>query len=326
MAYLEIKNIKKTYNEFNLDASLDIEEGELVCILGPSGSGKSTLLSIIAGIEKPQSGQIILDGKDITNETLQNRNIGMVFQDYALFGSMNVAKNIQYGMKEKDKKKRKEMTKMFLELVNLAGYEKRNVSTLSGGEAQRVALARSLASEPRVLLLDEPLSALDAPLRKRLRSVIRSIHDSVGITMLYVTHDREEAFAISDRIVIMNSGKIDSVGSAEELYKNPKTQFSAFFTGEGTTIDASYINPSDNGTLFFRPENVLISETSIDPMQYPRHLVLNGVTVISAEYTGARYVLGLEYLGLPILASSAIKPRRKDVSIMILKENLLRVD
>lgn len=325
MAYLELKNIKKTYKEFTLDLSMDVEEGELVCLLGPSGSGKSTLLSIISGIEKPESGQILLDGKDISAEPLQNRNIGMVFQDYALFGSMNVAKNIQYGMKEKDKKRRKEMTKMFLDLVNLPGYEKRNVSTLSGGEAQRVALARSLASEPRVLLLDEPLSALDAPLRKRLRSVIRSIHDSVGITMIYVTHDREEAFAISDRIVIMNNGQIDSSGSAEQLYKTPNTPFSAFFTGEGTTIDASYVNPYDKGTLFFRPENVLISETSIDPMQYPRHFVLNGVTVISAEYTGARYMLGLDYMGMPMLASSAIKPRQKDVSVMILKENMLKI-
>lgn len=325
MSYLEINNVKKNYKDFSLDLSLKIEEGELVCVIGPSGSGKSTLLSIVAGIESPSEGEIILNGKNITKETLQKREIGMVFQDYALFPTMNVEKNIQYGMKETDKKRRKEMTKMFLSLVGLDCYEKRNVSNLSGGEAQRVALARSLAAEPKVLLLDEPLSALDAPLRKRLRSVIRSIHDSVGITMLYVTHDREEAFAISDRVVIMNGGKIESIGSAEDLYKKPETQFTAFFTGEGTTIPAFYVNPSDSGTLFFRPENVLISEASINPDLYPNHFVLNGITVMSAEYTGSRFMLGLDYLGLPILASSVLKPRKKDVSIMILKENMLRI-
>lgn len=323
MAYLEIDNIKKSYKEFTLDISLSIEEGELMCIIGPSGSGKSTLLSLIVGIENPDSGKIILNGRDITTEQIQKREIGMVFQDYALFSSMNVGKNIQYGMKARKKEERKKLTKTLLELVGLSGYEKRNVSKLSGGEAQRVALARSIAAEPRILLLDEPLSALDAPLRKRLRSVIRNIHDTLGITMVYVTHDREEAFAISDRILIMNEGKKEAIGSAEELYKKPPTLFSAFFTGDGTTIPSSYVNPSSNKTLFFRPEDVLLSEESIDPNMYPNHLVLNGIVVMSAEYAGSRYMLGLDYLGYPILASSAIKPRKKDVSLMILKENLL---
>lgn len=323
MAYLELNNIKKKYKDFDLDISIDINEGELLCIIGPSGSGKSTLLSLIAGIEKPDAGKIVLDGKDITSEQIQKREIGMVFQDYALFSSMNVEKNIQYGMKAKKINERKKTTKALLDLVGLSGYEKRNVSKLSGGEAQRVALARSIAAEPRVLLLDEPLSALDAPLRKRLRSVIRNIHDTLGITMVYVTHDREEAFAISDRIMIMKDGKNEAVGSAEELYKKPPTLFSAFFTGDGTTIPASYVYPSSNKTLFFRPEDVLLSEESIDPNLYPNHLVLNGIVVMSAEYAGSRYMLGLDYLGYPILASSALKPRKKDVSLMILKENLL---
>ncbi len=325
MAYLELNNIKKNYKDFTLDISMQIEESELVCIIGPSGSGKSTLLSLISGIETPTEGRIILNGKDITSEPIQNRNIGMVFQDYALFSNMNVAKNIQYGMKEKNKAKRKELTKSLLEMVGLSGYEKRNVSKLSGGEAQRVALARSIAAEPRILLLDEPLSALDAPLRKRLRSVIRTIHDTLGITMIYVTHDREEAFAISDRIIIMKAGKKEAEGNAEELYKKPPTLFTAFFTGEGTTIPASYVYPSTGGTLFFRPENVMLSEASINPNLYPNHFVLNGITVMSAEYTGSRYMLGLDYLGYPILASSALKPRKKDVSLMILKENLLQI-
>ena len=323
MAYLEINELKKKYNDFNLDLSLDIEEGELLCIIGPSGSGKSTLLSIISGIETPTSGSIILDGKNITNEAIQKREIGMVFQDYALFSSMNVEKNIQYGMKEKDRSKRKNLTKNLLMLVGLPGYEKRNVSKLSGGEAQRVALARSIATEPRILLLDEPLSALDAPMRKKLRSMIRSIHDTLGITMVYVTHDREEAFAISDRIMIMKDGKNEALGYAEELYRKPPNLFTAFFTGDGTSMPASYFDQSRSGTLFFRPENVMISEESVDPGLYPNHFVLNGVTVLSAEYAGSRYMLGLDYLGYPMLASSALKPRKKDVSLIILKENLI---
>ena len=322
MAYLELKDVKRKYKEFELDLSFSIEEGELLSIIGPSGSGKSTALSIIAGIEKLDSGNIFLEGEDITNLEIQKRNIGMVFQDYALFPSMNVEKNIQYGMKNKDKKSKKEFTSSILKLVGLEGYEKRSVNKLSGGEAQRVALARAIAAEPKILLLDEPLSALDAPLRKRLRSVIRSVQEMMGITMIYVTHDREEAFAISDRILIMNDGKSVEIGTAEDLYSKPQSLFTAFFTGDGTALPASLIYENKSGYIFFRPENVTISEEAIDPNLYTSHIVLNNVDVLSSEFNGSGYTLGLEFQGNPILATSILKPRKKLIAAMILESSL----
>ena len=317
MAFLEISDLKKKYRDFSLSISLEVEEGELVSLIGPSGSGKSTLLSIIAGILSPDSGRILLSGEDITNKRIQDRGIGMVFQDIALFPSMNVMKNIQAGMKEKDRKKRDDLADKLLELIGLSGYGQRSVSSLSGGEAQRVALARSIAAEPRILLLDEPLSSLDAPLRKHLRAAIRSIHDSLGITMLYVTHDREEAFAVSDRIAIMHDGNVEAYGTAEELYRKPSSMFTAFFTGEGTAIPLSMVSEGEEGTLFFRPENAMI----IEGFQImPQHILLEDAEIISAEFTGDGYTLGLSWNGYQILARSIAKPRKREVSIAIPRE------
>ena len=322
MAYLELRNVKKSYKEFELNLSFSVEEGELLSIIGPSGSGKSTSLSIISGIEKPDEGSIILNGEDITKTEIQKRNVGLVFQDYALFPSMNVAKNIEYGMKEKDRKKRRAKCSQLLDMVGLSGYEKRNVSKLSGGEAQRVALVRAIAAEPKVLLLDEPLSALDAPMRKRLRSVIRSVQEIMKITMIYITHDREEAFAISDRILIMNKGKAMEIGYAEDLYSKPSSLFSAFFTGDGTALPASLIYENRTGYVFFRPEHAIISEDNVTPNDYPTHIVLNGVNVLSCEFNGSVYTLGLEYQNNPMLAVSILKPRRSVISLMILESCL----
>ena len=320
MAFLEIKGLEKKYKDFTLSLSMAIEEGEFISLIGPSGSGKSTLLSVIAGILPPDRGEILLSGDDITGRRIQDRGIGMVFQDMALFPSMNVKKNIQAGMKEKDRKKRNELAEKLLELVGLPGYGKRSISSLSGGEAQRVALARSIAAEPRILLLDEPLSSLDAPLRKRLRAAIRMIHDSLGITMLYVTHDREEAFAISDRIAIMHDGRIEAFGTAEELYRKPSNLFTAFFTGEGTAIPASVLSEGASGTLFFRPENAQIADLDADSSSFPRHMIFRNAEIVSAEFTGDGYTLGLDWNGFQILARSIIQPRKKDVSVIILKE------
>ena len=320
MAFLEIKGLEKEYKDFTLSLSMAIEEGEFISLIGPSGSGKSTLLSVIAGILPPDRGEILLSGDDITGRRIQDRGIGMVFQDMALFPSMNVKKNIQAGMKEKDRKKRNELAEKLLELVGLPGYGKRSISSLSGGEAQRVALARSIAAEPRILLLDEPLSSLDAPLRKHLRAAIRMIHDSLGITMLYVTHDREEAFAISDRIAIMHDGRIEAFGTAEELYRKPSNLFTAFFTGEGTAIPASVLSEGASGTLFFRPENAQIADLDADSSSFPRHMIFRNAEIVSAEFTGDGYTLGLDWNGFQILARSIIQPRKKDVSVIILKE------
>lgn len=320
MAFLEIKGLEKEYKDFTLLLSMAIEEGEFISLIGPSGSGKSTLLSVIAGILPPDRGEILLSGDDITGRRIQDRGIGMVFQDMALFPSMNVKKNIQAGMKEKDRKKRNELAEKLLELVGLPGYGKRSISSLSGGEAQRVALARSIAAEPRILLLDEPLSSLDAPLRKHLRAAIRMIHDSLGITMLYVTHDREEAFAISDCIAIMHDGRIEAFGTAEELYRKPSNLFTAFFTGEGTAIPASVLSEGASGTLFFRPENAQIADLDADSSSFPRHMIFRNAEIVSAEFTGDGYTLGLDWNGFQILARSIIRPRKKDVSVIILKE------
>ena len=320
MAFLEIKGLEKEYKDFTLSLSMAIEEGEFISLIGPSGSGKSTLLSVIAGILPPDRGEILLSGDDITGRRIQDRGIGMVFQDMALFPSMNVKKNIQAGMKEKDRKKRNELAEKLLELVGLPGYGKRSISSLSGGEAQRVALARSIAAEPRILLLDEPLSSLDAPLRKHLRAAIRMIHDSLGITMLYVTHDREEAFAVSDRIAIMHDGRIEAFGTAEELYRKPSNLFTAFFTGEGTAIPASVLSEGASGTLFFRPENAQIADLDADSSSFPRHMIFRNAEIVSAEFTGDGYTLGLDWNGFQILARSIIRPRKKDVSVIILTD------
>lgn len=322
MPYLEIRKLEKKYKDFTLSASFGVDEGEFLCIIGPSGSGKSTLLSLIAGLDKIDGGTITLDGKDITGEKIQRRGIGMVFQDFTLFPSMNVERNIQFGMKEK-KAERKKISDALLKLVGLEGYARRSVSSLSGGEAQRVQLARAIAAKPRILLLDEPLSALDAPLRKSIRSSIRAIHDTLGITMLYVTHDREEAFSISDSILIMHEGKTVAMGTAEELYRHPADLFTAFFTGEGTSLPAHLVFENSDGSIFFRPENAVISEENINPAMYPMHVIFNDAEILSCEFCGSAYMLGLQYQGYPILCQSTTKPRKKTVSVMILRESIL---
>ena len=326
MSYLEINNLQKDYSDFILSLSFSVEKGELVTILGPSGSGKSTLLSLISGIESVDKGEIKIDGKDITKLPISKRGISMVFQDFSLFPGMNTKKNIEYGMKEKNSKKRDQKTEELLNTIGLPGYGKRKVTTLSGGEAQRVALARAIASEPDILLLDEPLSALDAPLRKKLRGSIRAIHDAFSTTMLYVTHDREEAFAISDKILIMKDGKVEAFGTPEELYRNPPTLFAAFFTGDGTALPASLIyGDGIEGSVFFRPESVTVSEESLEGGLYTNHLVFNNVEVLSAEYTGPGYMLGLSFRGMPMIAFSPLKPKKRLVSLMILMDSVKKI-
>ncbi|MGN1188863.1 MAG: ABC transporter ATP-binding protein [Candidatus Ornithospirochaeta sp.] len=326
MSYLEINELRKDYSDFNLSLSFSVEKGELVTILGPSGSGKSTLLSLLSGIESADSGEIKIDGKDIIKLPISKRGISMVFQDFSLFPGMNTRKNIEYGMKEKNGKKRDQKADELLNTIGLNGYGKRKVTSLSGGEAQRVALARAIASEPDILLLDEPLSALDAPLRKKLRGSIRAIHDAFSTTMLYVTHDREEAFAISDKIIRMRGGKIEAYGTPEELYKNPPNLFTAFFTGDGTALPASLIyGEGTEGSVFFRPESVTVSEESIEGGLYPNHLVFNNVEVLSAEYTGPGYMLGLSFKGMPIIAFSPLKPKKRIVSLMILMGSVIKI-
>ncbi len=305
MPFLECKGLRRVFNHFTLDISFSVEEGELMCILGPSGSGKSTLLGAISGTDGSVSGQILLDGEDITGILVRKRRIGMVFQDFSLFPSMNVEKNIRYGMRDVPESEKHAETQRLLEMVDLAGYGERSVHELSGGEAQRIALVRAVAAKPRMLLLDEPLSALDAPLRKKLRTIIRQIHDRTGITMLYVTHDREEAFAIADRMMIMKSGKPEAIGTPEELYRHPSNLFTAFFTGEGSSVPMSCIGAnSSEKMLFFRPEDAVIGKAESDP----NDVVLEGAAVESYEYTGSGYLVRLAYEDRTILALTKERP------------------
>ena len=266
-----VENVSKHFGSFQaLDrVSLQIESGSLVALLGPSGSGKSTLLRLIAGLEMPDSGKIWLTGQDATNTSVQDRNIGFVFQHYALFKHMTVRKNIAFGMEIQKiaPAKVKSRVEELLNLVQLAGLGERYPSQLSGGQRQRVALARALAVEPKVLLLDEPFGALDAKVRKDLRAWLRRLHDEVHVTTVFVTHDQEEAMEVADRITVMNKGKIEQVGTPAEIYDHPASAFVMSFIGPVNVLPSSSRMFQDNGfdspnpEIFLRPHDVVIETT-----------------------------------------------------------------
>jgi len=236
MAFLELSHVNKFFSEATAvdDFNLSAEQGEFVSFLGPSGCGKTTTLRMIAGFELPTSGKIEIEGKDLTFVPPNKRNVGMVFQSYALFPNMTVAGNIAYGLRMAGKPRAEinQRIKEMLALIHMEDFSDRYPAQLSGGQQQRVALARALAIRPGVLLLDEPLSALDAKIRIELRQEIRRIQQQLGITTIYVTHDQEEALSISDRIVVMSKGKVEQIGSSFEIYNFPKTEFVANFVGQ----------------------------------------------------------------------------------------------
>lgn len=333
--------MKASYQDFRLDAAFSVREGELACIIGPSGCGKSTTLQLIAGLITPEEGTIILNGNDIMNTPVHERQIAMVFQDYALFPHMNVAQNIAYPMKLRKvpKAKRLEEVNRLLSLVSMNEYQKRKPQELSGGERQRVALARALASQPQLLLLDEPLSALDAKLRKHLRSEIRRIHEETGITTLYVTHDQEEALAIADTIIVMQGGKVEQVGSGEEIYHSPNSLFVATFMGEGNTLPYNIIPRSvisqmgGNGflfkplegkhTIFFRPEHVIIQDDETLPLpEFFTHLEFRDAQVVSCEFQGDHFRISLLWEGHQIIAHAEERPRASKVRLGIRIEKI----
>jgi putative spermidine/putrescine transport system ATP-binding protein len=240
--FLKLDNLVKAFGPNTVVKGVDLAfgRGEFVSLLGPSGCGKTTILRMVAGFERPTSGRIHVDGADITDLNPNQRNIGMVFQAYALFPNMNVGDNIAFGLKVKGTptaERRRRVDEM-LRLIGLTGFEKRYPFELSGGQQQRVALARALAPSPRMLLLDEPLSALDAKIRVSLREQIRQIQRELGITTVFVTHDQEEALSISDRIVVMNQGNVEQFGQPFEIYNRPATRFVATFVGTLNTIEA----------------------------------------------------------------------------------------
>lgn len=236
---IHVKNIKKRFENFTAldNVSLDIKTGELVALLGPSGSGKTTLLRIIAGLEFPDSGSVILNGQKTQDQHIKERHVGFVFQHYALFKHMTVFENVAFGLRVRPKDRRpsnaeiKKKVMELLSLVHLDGFYDRYPSQLSGGQRQRIALARALAVEPRLLLLDEPFGALDAKVRKELRRWMRRLHDDIQITSIFVTHDQEEAMEVADRVVVMSNGKIEQVGTPEEVYQHPANAFVYDFLG-----------------------------------------------------------------------------------------------
>src|SRR2546426_1036795 len=246
MAYLELQTLHRDFGSVKALDGIEIQlgEGEFLSLLGPSGCGKTTALRLVAGFDRPDAGRIVVDGKDITNVAPNKRAVGMVFQAYSLFPNMTARQNVEYGLRirGKDKADRRKQVNDLLELVGLGHAGERYPHQLSGGMQQRVALARALAIEPRVLLLDEPLSALDAKVRVQLREEIRRIQLELGITTLYVTHDQEEALSVSDHVAVMYGGRIEQMGSPAEMYSAPATPFVAEFIGtmnrlEGTVVD-----------------------------------------------------------------------------------------
>ncbi|HIK34746.1 MULTISPECIES: sulfate/molybdate ABC transporter ATP-binding protein [unclassified Thermosynechococcus] len=266
---ITIENVSKSFGSFQAvkQVDLDIASGSLVALLGPSGSGKSTLLRLIAGLEMPDTGRILLTGKDATYQSVQERNIGFVFQHYALFKHMTVRQNIAFGLelRKVPRAKIKARVEELLELVQLAGLGDRYPSQLSGGQRQRVALARALAVEPKVLLLDEPFGALDAKVRKELRAWLRHLHDDVHVTTVFVTHDQEEAMEVADQIVVMNKGQVEQVGTPAEIYDHPASPFVMSFIGPVNVLRSRVFQQSEGTAahcdIFLRPRDIII-ETS----------------------------------------------------------------
>ena len=298
---LELKEIKKSFTEGEAvldNISLEISKGEFITLLGSSGCGKTTTLRIIAGLEQPDAGSVWLDGREVTGLEPNQRDVNTVFQNYALFPHMNVAENIGYGLKLKKVPKseiRKKVSQM-LELVQLEGYERRKPSELSGGQKQRVAIARALVNNPKVLLLDEPLGALDLQLRRAMQIELKHLQKKLGITFIYITHDQEEAINMSDRIAVMRDGCIEQIGTPDEIYNHPKTSYVATFVGNANILHGvaesiqgenaivkigndrvivkletsqqdtrakQYLAAGEKVTLAVRSENILLQETAV---------------------------------------------------------------
>lgn len=245
--FLDIKNLSKRYDKKSAieNINIELEKGKILCILGPSGCGKSTILKSIGGFLNLDTGSIILDGKEISKLDAADREVATVFQSYALFPNMNVIENVSYGLKfrYKDKRKIRELALEMIEKVGLEGYEKKEISSLSGGEQQRVAFARSLVIRPKLLLLDEPFSNLDAKLRVQMQAQIKKLQREFDISMIFVTHDQAEAFSIADKIILMNKGNIIQVDTPIDLYNTPKDRFSLEFIGKTNIYGDKYIRP-----------------------------------------------------------------------------------
>ncbi|WP_418908788.1 ABC transporter ATP-binding protein [Glutamicibacter endophyticus] len=311
-AGLELRAVRKDYGSNTVLHSIDLrlEPGELVCLLGPSGCGKTTALRCLAGLEEVTSGQVLIGGDEVSGTPVNRRDIGMVFQAYSLFPHMTVAKNVEFGlrMRKIPRSERTQRVAEALELVGLSGFEHRYASQLSGGQQQRVALARALVTRPRALLLDEPLSALDAKVRVHLREQIREIVTELGITTVFVTHDQEEALAISDRVAVMNGGHIEQFASPEDIYRSPASAFVADFVGVSNKLPGVLTGQGvqlHQTTLPLVTGTQLAAGTSVTALVRPEHIAfaasvdaqLHG-TVVSSGFLGSlrRTVVRLDEL------------------------------
>jgi putative spermidine/putrescine transport system ATP-binding protein len=323
MQGLEVREVAKSYAKTPVvdQVSFTVPQGEFVCFLGPSGCGKTTLLRIIAGLETPGAGQIFLDGRDITSQAANERSFGMVFQALALFPHLNVEENIGYSLRLRDgnRKARRRRVEELLELVRLPGIGSRTISQLSGGQRQRVAIARALAQEPRILLMDEPFSALDAKLREEMQVEIRVLQQKLGITTILVTHDQREAMTLADKVLVMAGGRIQQMGAPLDIYRNPANKFVATFIGSSNLID---IEVAGAGAVRFAdsliavahiPESVRAGETAILSVR-PENVQVAGVpsddsgalfgTVVFVRDYGATIEARIECGGRQILSMS----------------------
>ena len=301
---IELKHITKTYEDgFTAvsDFNLEVKQGEFITFLGPSGCGKTTTLRMIAGFDIPSGGEILLNGKPITELPPNKRPINTVFQRYALFPHMNIFDNIAFGLKQKNTPKSKivKKVKKALELVGLEGFENRSVSTLSGGQQQRVAIARAVVNEPQILLLDEPLGALDLKMRKEMQLELKAMHRELGITFIYATHDQEEALTMSDKIVVMSEGKMQQIGTPEDIYNEPKNAFVADFIGDSNILSATMVHDQlvnilganfpcvDEGFGQKKPVDAVIRPEDIDLVK-PEDGIIRGV-VTHVIFKGVHY-------------------------------------
>ena len=349
MAFLEIANLQKHFGSQTAvnDFSISVEKGEFITFLGPSGCGKTTILRMLAGFESPSHGNITFDGKDVTNLRTNQRNVGMVFQSYALFPNMTVAENIGFGLKvaKMPQAQIDARVKEMLALIKLDALAGRYPWQLSGGQQQRVALARAIANKPKVLLLDEPLSALDAKIRVSLREEIRVLQRELNITTVFVTHDQEEALSISDRIVVLNDGRVEQIGTPSEIYNFPSTRFVASFVGtlnqlQGTVVDVRMgtIRVGDQTLTSSNPITDLVAGQSCMLAIRPEALLMespqagrNSITTVveDVSFLGSivriRTRLGSEVLSLDVFnePNQTLPDRGSSVVLGLSYENLL---
>ena len=309
---IRINNLTKQFADFTAlkDISLSVEPGEFIALLGPSGSGKTTLLRIIAGLEFQDAGEVLVEGRDVSGLSVRDRRVGFVFQHYALFRHMTVAQNVGFGLgvRKQDRPSKREIqhrAEELLRLVQLDGLGKRYPGQLSGGQRQRVALARALAIEPKLLLLDEPFGALDAKVRKDLRRWLRDLHKQMGLTSIFVTHDQEEALELADRVVVMDHGVIEQIGTPEEIYMEPASPFVSHFVGETNHLP---------GGLHVRPHDLEIVESGGERIVVDNIFRKGGVWRVEGALAGSGGIIEIDVdarLPAPALGSSIeVRPRR----------------